>query len=870
MANNKQIIRVTKGQEHNVRIIEKPQKDALFFDVYVRAKNIAYEIVKESELIKSFNYDPDTIETINNIILFNGSRGQGKTSAMRSFDKMLENKSWEMFEVAQETTLKGTVTFHSLRVIEPSMLNPKESILRVFLSELFWFFKKKIAKNEECMKRTIRDKNDILLQFGQCFDSINFIENPDYGISEQDDLDELLRLGRATELRKDLYNLIKNIKEYCFDNNAHYFVVMIDDADLSVKNAYDICEDVREYLTIPGILVLMAADFEQLKYAVLQKYLKNYEVLIKSQGLYKMPEICSEMEWRYLEKLFPIDHRIQLPEINSLDLSKVRLEYLKFDGKKERNILSEYIGCKDLKQILSRMIFQKTGMIFVSNRATLRALLPKSMRELAHFLKILDSMEGIQYENIYQQYMEEDKTQLERAKKNINIFKQYFVHNWCNANIEASRRKYILELLETKDLKKICAKLESIILPEPKACEPTEKQSSSEKNKDEAESSNQSKDESGMGTIRSILNVMKTRYMIEREAVLILFTILLNESFLQCVEEHSFYELSIIMECFFSEMCKMQTQQEIILHNDSTYQSHISRDIYDRVISNECKSIVDNKLFKAFFKESENEPNGNKQFNIWHMLYYMISLAEDNANVREYYLRDESETEGLGTRDALKMGVQPVDNRRLSVDYRYLLLLQRVFTNTDCLAEKCFTPNEEIGKVSIEMLYEEIHKRFKAFFRIDRSESWSYLDISKDSATDSIEGFIKDITGDKVEFKDSLEAILYLNDANSKKYVEIANTEISSIGDKIEKICDISKKTTTEASLETQKMGTQSVIPTIDRLSNQLDAIGTKDIYSDDDDIKKGLEEISKKKEELQTKIQEINEIFGNAEAGKI
>lgn len=842
-----QIIRVTKGQEHNVRIIEKPQKDALFFDVYVRAKNIADEIVKESEMINSFNNNPDTIETINNIILFNGSRGQGKTSAMRSFDRMLENDNWEKLEMAQKNT-RDKVSFHSLRVIEPSMLNSKESILRVFLSELFWFFKKKIAKNDECKKHTICNKNAILLQFGQCFDSINFIENPDYGISEQDDLDELLKLGRATELRKDLYKLIRDIKAYCFDNDAHYFVVMIDDADLSVKNAYDICEDVREYLTIPGILVLMAADFEQLKYAVLQKYLKNYEVLTKHSESYNMSEICSEMEWRYLEKLFPIDHRIQLPEINSLDLSRVMLEYLKSDEKKEQNLLSAYTSCINLQQIFSQMIFQKTGMIFIAHKATMRALLPKSMRELVHFLKILDSMEVIQYENVYKSYNKEDKTQLELAKKNINIFKQYFVHNWCNANIEASQCKYIREILETKDLKIICSKLKAII----KDSEQLQKQSSSDEGpKFEIEQ------------IINILDITKTSNVLEREAVLILLTILLNELFLRCIEEHSFNELRAITDYFFSKMHNTQIQQQISLNEDLSYQSNISVSIYDEVKKGDSKSIVDNKLFEAFFRSPENDPNGNRQFSIWHMLYYMIDLADNKENLETYYYRDDMKAEGLGTKENLTMDVSSNNNSCVNIDFGYLILLQRVFANTDCLAEKCFTPVNEEEKISIEDLHDEIYSRFKMLYKIDEDKIYSYSHISNDT----IKEFVKDILGDKEKFKDSLEAILCLNETNFSNHVKFVEDAVDKLEQRVNEINPATPRQESQDTTQgTQDLRVQIAMPELKNIHTQLEKFRIKDLYnvSKDDSFANRLTMLNNKITSLCNTIESITSAPNN------
>ena len=45
----------------------------------------------------------------------------------------------------------------------------------------------------------------------------------------------------------------------------------IDDMDLATQKIYRICEDIRNYLSVPNIIVLFASDYDQLVYAIYQK-----------------------------------------------------------------------------------------------------------------------------------------------------------------------------------------------------------------------------------------------------------------------------------------------------------------------------------------------------------------------------------------------------------------------------------------------------------------------------------------------------------------------------------------------------------------------------------------------------------------------
>lgn len=90
-------IKVYIGQEYQVKVLEQPDPNDLFYPAYQQAAKEVAEIVRDTmahnRLVDSEQKRTDATDYSNNIIAFNGDRGQGKSSAMLSFSKFLSNSS---------------------------------------------------------------------------------------------------------------------------------------------------------------------------------------------------------------------------------------------------------------------------------------------------------------------------------------------------------------------------------------------------------------------------------------------------------------------------------------------------------------------------------------------------------------------------------------------------------------------------------------------------------------------------------------------------------------------------------------------------------------------------------------------------------
>lgn len=439
-------ILMNEGDEYRAKIAIDSADDALFKKVY----DNAYSIIKELEnhVIRFQKREKDNgiqYRIGNNIIAFCGKRGQGKTSAMQTFSYRLEKQY--------------AFQFYVLKSIDPSALRADESIVRILLSKLFNEFAnsmREFARNnrfQDNHEDIQRNRDRILKKFSTCF------RNVDYSVKDRkdelglDDLEQLAELGSSNMLREELQELIKEFlllqgkfrtvhddKVYDCNEQVPFLVIQIDDADMALNGVFKICEDIRNYFSLPNVIVLMAADMEQLTNAILQEYIKKYRDIIAvetddgNKGYYL--ENCVQMANRYIEKMFPVGHRIELPQIQDFvkwNFNTITLEYYVYDKEAKdcrRNIFAEYDGiCKNMhmQEQLLKMLYDRTGLIFLRNEQNLHYVLPRTMRELTHFVKMLQNMPPINFEAAFQEQGDDAKG----LRNNLDIFENYFYNYWC-------------------------------------------------------------------------------------------------------------------------------------------------------------------------------------------------------------------------------------------------------------------------------------------------------------------------------------------------------------------------------------------------------------------------------------------------------
>ena len=542
-------ITIYQGDEYRAKIEKDFSESDIFAEVYPQAKEIVFEIIrgmekygKESE--NSGRYAARYQGLGKNIVIFCGARGQGKTSAMQTFVRCLDGTYLQ-----EKRNLKHmpafieelqTNRFEVLDSIDPSAMDNNESILRVVLSRLFFHLNECYQKDKfENSMDFERERGDLTRLFQKCFDNIDYIKCGKSRDWEQDDLEILSQLGSSANLKKNLCDLIDKYLKLVSPvkdlrgTEGRYLVIPVDDADLATKKVFRLCEDIRNYLSIPNVIILMAADYDQLMNATYQKYLKQNRIRQQAAaGKYDkrlVEKDCYQMAAKYLEKLFPIGHRISLPKIENLiteNYENIKFEYLISDHGEEKDAFENEINqCGNLQEQFIQLLYLRTGMILVNGDHSLHSFLPHTFRELTHFVKMFYDMETIDWEMLYweeenvRNFSKEYCKNVAFLKKNIQMLKQYFLNYWCAKRLNASEMNTILKIDEASQkhqMKKVYRILRKHL------------EAKTEKETDETTYRN---------VMRNIVEKKIGAHSWLREAMILYYTLFLNEWFAAAMEE---------------------------------------------------------------------------------------------------------------------------------------------------------------------------------------------------------------------------------------------------------------------------------------------------------------------------------------------
>lgn len=309
-------------------------QESYFRDVYKQAIDCVNKILKSNTVMTNremhnTNKRSLDIEYHNNIIAFLGDRGSGKTSSMISFRNALH-------DVGQEASLEldghsldkaeNNRKFLCMDVIDPTMFSDNESIIEIIVGKMFEVFKTKQESDNH------QEKRNLVKLFQKVHSDIALIHTDKQTILKDKSisLESLVNLGSAVTLKDNLYKLIK---EYLSYMGKDVLVLSIDDLDMNIVAGEQMLEEIRKYLILPQVVILMAAKYEQIEevmhqkhYQHFEKLTKQYEAIDKYQGSTLASKMNTEIHnktYRYLEKFFPIAHRIHMPSTMDLEAELV-------------------------------------------------------------------------------------------------------------------------------------------------------------------------------------------------------------------------------------------------------------------------------------------------------------------------------------------------------------------------------------------------------------------------------------------------------------------------------------------------------------------------------------------------------------------
>ena len=456
------------------------EDDCILKDGYIKAHHALKRYIIQtskirhelSESEKSASQIHDILyQSPQNIIAFTGKRGTGKTSAMISFSEYLKSRG----ECSHESRKKWKENFESLHTlvlspIDPTMLENDQDILSVVLSRLLYKAEERWDNNLEFHRGARyleKAKNELLKKANDCMNGILAVKKR----GEIKGLADLQRVGDSAVLKKNLFDLVNLVNMFCLGTEdasveSSLLVIPIDDTDCQIKKAHEVLEDIRRYLTIPNVIILMATDGDMLRKVFAQHYANEFDVAIK-KGFLETDDMEHYAE-KVLTKLIPGTQRIYLPAFESLlEGNSVRLELGYYDDdKKDRDLISdstrltrEQVKNKEndidfnFSAKVLTFIYKRTGIVFSEHDAYINNIIPTTMRGLAHLLNYLYSMEDvneIDYTHDYtpQEFVEITQNRIKSLEKNLDSFEEYFMNEWVPAKVSGDMVKILKGIQE--------------------------------------------------------------------------------------------------------------------------------------------------------------------------------------------------------------------------------------------------------------------------------------------------------------------------------------------------------------------------------------------------------------------------------------
>lgn len=388
----------------------------------------SYHIDKSIHLIdEHLSVDPkeanDAQDYVNNIIAFVGERGAGKTSCMCSVISILQelqnkkayNTSFDDLKTLPQKRI------HALKLIDPSFFDAVHNILEIIIGEMY-----NRTSHDLSTSITVDKENEArkLLKSFQAIKRDMLYVDKNTRFERDEELEELSLLAAGVDLRTGIQKLIADYLSYF---NSDVLLISIDDIDLNVKLAYEMVEQIRKYLILPNVMILMAVKIDQLSMVIQENLSKQFDQALKHDTRILTGNDISEMAERYINKLIPIESRIYIPSPDVFFGNSLVI-------KDRENVVFEADTVRDA---IPSLIFTKCRYLFYNTRGTTSPIVPRNLRDLRLLLQMLIKMND---------YSEVKPINMTEALGNKQQFKRYFFSTWLDS-LEVDVRSVAIKLI---------------------------------------------------------------------------------------------------------------------------------------------------------------------------------------------------------------------------------------------------------------------------------------------------------------------------------------------------------------------------------------------------------------------------------------
>ena len=418
---NSTTLRIQDPPQYDVTI-ETDFQQSIFLDMYRGAARNVDAIIERNKTVGSSSCElanPDA--SINTTIAFVGGRGTGKSSAMQSFSNYLQTGPKTGDGVWQGCT-DALPKFVALPTIDSSQISEHETVIGRMSAAMLAGFRKgqkslSLEKRQEFLG-CAKEGNElaVLLQTGEWFKCGDKL---------------LANTERICNMKSSVRKLVDSYLNIVCKGNT-YLIITIDDLDMGIQSAYAIMEEIRQYLSIPRVVVLVSID-EALLDAVIRTSINESMNVSNPDKEHKA--LVKDLSYRYLEKLFPVNRRHHTPRLTSKQLCEWKSEGFIDDASLKKELDGKPLFVRDA---ILHLLWRKTMLIPVCNRDGDHLLIPRNLRSLCHMVVLLRSMPDIACKDasgsairVYSEFQEtnEGNPLRENLRHNLNVFGKYIVNN---------------------------------------------------------------------------------------------------------------------------------------------------------------------------------------------------------------------------------------------------------------------------------------------------------------------------------------------------------------------------------------------------------------------------------------------------------
>lgn len=397
-------------------------KKSIFFEQYEQCISLVDSYLKGlANMQEAPRKLVGSLESSNNIIVFDGERGSGKTSCMMSIVNMLTDNRHPM--ICGDYHYAASAQFDTIQMIEPAFFDKEHNILPLFIARLYRAFQdlENTPRKHELGRLCASMLNKKFVEVQRKLRCMIKEEENDDG------LEYLVDMAAAVDIRNDIKELVDLYLRYN-EKPQGVLLLMVDDIDLNDNKAGLMAEQLRKYFIQPNMIVMMSMKVRQL-FGILQRdYRRTYE-FGKTDDDEK--EIAERSE-RYLAKLLPAHQRIYMPEPTTY-----------MDAELEVNNAEEWgyalVDGIKIEQVIPELIFIKTRYLFYNSKKHVSYIVPRNLRDLRQLLKLLVQMPD---------YANQDETI--RHPYNKKQFLQYFMNDWRDINLKEEHRAYVDKIAAVK------------------------------------------------------------------------------------------------------------------------------------------------------------------------------------------------------------------------------------------------------------------------------------------------------------------------------------------------------------------------------------------------------------------------------------